>query len=145
MMIWVEICTWMGSLEVGKICWHLFEIVRRTQWWYIVFGCYNDHQYKAHCVFEYLKEASSFLSRCVQSTFSPQADKSYGEVNCTQSSPFIGLKSASCSISKVIWHWTHPRGHFCVNYYILDVLKSVDSPKFDWRPTTRVKRFGLAL
>ena len=145
MMIWAEICTWMDGLKVGKISRHLFEIARRTRWWYKVFGRYNDRRYEAHCVFEYLKEAGSFLSRRVRSTFSPPADKSYGEVNCTQSSPFVGLKSARRGVSKVIRHWTHPRGHFRIGYYVLDVPKGVDSPKFDWRPGIRAKRFGLAL
>ena len=145
MMIWAEIRTWMDGLKVRKISWHLFKIARRMWWWYKVFGRYNNCWYKAHCVFEYLKEAGSFLSRHVRSTFSPPGDKSYGEVNCTQSLSFIGLKSAHHSVSKVIWHWTHPRGCFCVGYYILEVLKGVDSPKFDRRPGIRAKRFGLAL
>ena len=145
MMIWAEICTWMDGLKVGKISRHLFEIARRMWWWYKVFGCYNDHWYEAHCVFEYLKEVGSFLSRCMRSTFSPLADKSYREVNCTQSLPFVGLKSARHGISKVIQHWTHPRGHFCISYYVLDVPKGVDSPKFDQGPRIRAKRFGLAL
>ena len=145
MMIWVEICTWMDGLEVGKIFWHLFEIARRTWWWYKVFGHYNDCWYEAHCVFDYLKGEGSFLSRHMRSTFSPPADKSYGEVNCTQSSPFVSLKSAHCGISKVIQHWTHPRGHFCIGYYILDVPKGINSPKFDQGPGIRVKRFILAL
>ena len=145
MMIWVEICTWMDGLEVGKISWHLFEIIRRTWWWYKVFGCYNNCRYEAHCVFEYLKEAGSFLSRHVRSIFSPLADKSYGEVDCTQSLPFVGLKSACCGVSKVIQHWTHPRGHFRVSYYVLDVPKGVNSPKFDRGPGIRENRFGLVL
>ena len=30
MMIWAEICTWMDGLKVGKISRHLFKIARRT-------------------------------------------------------------------------------------------------------------------
>ena len=55
-------------------------------------------------MFDYLKEAGSFLSRHMRSTFSMPADKSYEEINCTQSSPFVSLKSAHCGVSKVIQH-----------------------------------------